>query len=94
MRNPPLEIDGASVLSVASLGYRTTQGRTRHIVEGKEMEGFGGLIIAKYSSDPGFYLFYCDSDWNVITDTYHDSMANAIDQAGFEFGDVIFSEVS
>jgi hypothetical protein len=94
MRNPPLEIDGASVLSVASLGDGITQGRTRHIVGGREVERFGGLIIAKYSSDPGFYLFHCDSDWNVITDTYHDSMANAIAQAEFEFGDVIFIEVS
>jgi hypothetical protein len=32
------------------------------------------------------YLFYCDPSWNVITDTWHQDVAAAIDQANFEFG--------
>ena len=94
MRNPPLEIDDAIVIGAASLSHAIKHGRTRHVVGGREVEGLGGLIIAKYGSDPGYYLFYCDSDWNVITDTYHDSMAHAIAQAEFEFGEVSFGEVS
>lgn len=56
------------------------------------MKLFYRLAIARYDSDSGFYLFYCDPDWNVITDTYHDTPADAMAQAEFEFGHVNFVE--
>lgn len=43
------------------------------------------LRIVQYSSDPGFYLFYCDESGSEMTDTYHDSMSEAMAQAEFEF---------
>ena len=40
------------------------------------------------------YLFYCDVAWNSVTDTYHDSMESAVEQAEFEFGPLKFIDVS
>ena len=43
------------------------------------------LRIVQYSSDPGFYLFYCDDCGSEMTDTYHDSIHDAMAQANWEF---------
>jgi hypothetical protein len=37
------------------------------------------------------YLFYCDERWMVITDTLHDDVKAALEQARFEFGDLAFT---
>ena len=89
---PPRAIDGATVLRFADLSTTSRTGKTRHIVHGREATNFAALAIAQYQSDPGFYLFYCDGDWNTITDTYHDTIDAAIAQAQFEFGSVAFSD--
>ena len=34
----------------------------------------------------GYYLFYCDADGIEQTDTWHESLEGAQDQALFEFG--------
>ena len=44
------------------------------------------LRIVQYNSDPGYYLFYCDESGSEMTDTYHDSVQEAMAQAEFEFG--------
>jgi hypothetical protein len=91
MRPPPTAIDGAKVVRFADLSTTSPTGKTRHVVEGKEATDFAGLAIAQYRSGPGFYLFYCDDEWNAITDTYHDTIDAAIEQAEFEFGSIAFS---
>jgi hypothetical protein len=48
------------------------------------------LALAQYDDDPGIYLFYCDEDWNAVTDAYHDDLEHAVAQAEFEFGPVEF----
>ncbi len=74
MITPPEQIDGATVLKVADLSNATPTGRTRHVVAGEQAPAFAVLAIAKYESDPGFYLFYCDAEWRAITDTYHETI--------------------
>jgi hypothetical protein len=44
------------------------------------------LRIVKYDGDSGFYLFYCDDSGKEFTDTYHDSLEEALAQAEWEFG--------
>jgi hypothetical protein len=39
------------------------------------------------------YLFHCDADWNTVTDTYHDTLEQALSQAEFEFGTLTFTDV-
>jgi len=93
MQSPPECLGKARVLQFASLARSQPTGKTRHIVGGVEAKEFAALAIARYDSEPdGVYLFYCDPSWNVITDTWHEDVAAAIDQANFEFGLVRFQE--
>jgi hypothetical protein len=86
VKEPPRRLDGARVLKFADISGWTPTGRTRHFRDGRQVTHFASLAIAQYESDPGFYLFYCDDDWNVVTDTYHDTIDGAVSQAEFEFG--------
>lgn len=90
-RPVPALIDGAQVLRVAEIGDLAPIGRTRHTVAGTVVDGFAALAIARYDGGDGAYLFYCDAEWNCVTDTYHSDIAAAIEQAEFEFGPVRFT---
>jgi hypothetical protein len=94
MNHTPLTIDGATVDRVASLSATPSLGRTRHIVKGEEVREFACLAIAHYPDAPGFYLFYCDENWHVVTDTFHDTLEGAISQAEFEFGAISFVDAT
>jgi hypothetical protein len=80
------------VICTADLTETAATGRTLHT--GLEVGNFAALAIAKYPKDSGFYLFYCDADWGVVTDTYHASVENAVGQAQFEFSGVQFTDLS
>jgi hypothetical protein len=90
MRRPPAHIDGCEVLRFADVSGSTVTGRTRHVVQGGQVTEFTGLAIAQAPSDPGYYLLYCDENWQTITDTYHETIDAAIAQAEFEFDPVVF----
>ena len=98
MERSPEFLDGARVLQVASLAGLQATGKTRHyrgIPSSREaLKNFAALAIAQYDGKDGFYLFYCNSDWNVMTDTFHDDLAGAIEQANREYGVVRFDEVA
>jgi hypothetical protein len=70
-------------------------GRTRHtqgswspegLVRGVELPVPHELVIAQLPPDEGYYLLYLDETGHEITDTYHDSLEKALDQAKWEFG--------
>lgn len=61
-------------------------GKTQHFHGDELLPPPTELRIVQYSSDPGYYLFYCDDSGAELTDTYHDSVQEAMDQAEFEFG--------
>ncbi|XVV05960.1 hypothetical protein ACQPW3_11450 [Actinosynnema sp. CA-248983] len=65
-------------------------GATRHSAAGFPHE-IAGLVIAQYEDDPSVYLFYCDDEWGVVSDTCHDSVEAAIAQAQWEFENLLFS---
>lgn len=44
------------------------------------------LKIAKFSDTVGFYLLHYDNDGNEITDTFHETVEDAIAQAEWEYG--------
>jgi len=58
---------------------------TRHVVGDALVESVAGLAICTYEADPGFYIFYCGPEWQVITDTFHETLHAAQGQAEFEF---------
>src|SRR5688500_12298327 len=76
------------------LQHRLT-GKTRHregyisdegeLIRGPDLPAPHALMIAQLSPDPGYLLRYLDEDGEEITDTYHDSLEQALDQAKLEF---------
>ncbi|MGQ9547059.1 MAG: hypothetical protein ACUVWS_00380, partial [Roseiflexus sp.] len=48
-------------------------------------EPAAGLAICQYEGETSCYLFGCDSDWNAVTDTWHETLEDALDQAEFEY---------
>lgn len=90
MSVPPRLIDEAHVVSYASLDGLSNSGVVRHRIDGEDAPEPAALAIATYGAEPGFYLFYCDADWSVITDTFHDSLDDAVAQAVLEFPGVSF----
>jgi hypothetical protein len=49
------------------------------------MGAMSGLAICQPGTADEFYLFGCDSEWNVITDTWHKSLSEAKEQAEYEY---------
>jgi hypothetical protein len=83
---PPSELDGAVVVRWAEVtGDVLPTGRTRHVVEGEERGSFVALAIARYPEAEGVYLFYLDADGGVVTDTHHQSVDAAVEQADYEY---------
>ena len=58
---------------------------TRHFKAGELLPPPTRLTIARFAGDDGFYPLYLDSDGEEQTDTWHQSIEDAIDQAKFEF---------
>jgi hypothetical protein len=94
VRAPPVEIDGRKVLRFAVIDddVRPT-GATTHthgrfvngeVVPGPPMEPFAALAIIP-SEDEGVYLLYLDHNWEEGTDTWHQTLDDAIRQAEFEY---------
>lgn len=97
MNEIPEKIGNADLIAYLILTSKHTKtNNTKHYVSGQLLTGISILTICKYVNDAGYYLFYCGSDWKEFTDTYHDSMEDAMDQAEFEFanthGDWIISK--
>ena len=56
-----------------------------HTVGGEKILPPHELQIISYPDVEGFYLLYIDNNGEVITDTYHETLINALDQAEYEF---------
>ena len=75
------------ILKTVRLGPQHQQpGHTYHNNNGEGLGPFVKLAIVSYG-DGSYYLFYYDSDdGEEITDTFHESVEAAMEQAKFEFG--------
>lgn len=61
-------------------------GKTTHYHNGTVIKAIPQkLQIVQYENDNGFYLIQIDSTNNELSDTYHDSIEDAKDQAAWEF---------
>jgi hypothetical protein len=85
MKSPPVTLDGARVLKVADLTSTRATGQISHYLGDEHVTDFAVVALAQYDDGPGVYIFYCDEDWNVITDTVYVDLADAEDQAHREF---------
>jgi hypothetical protein len=86
MTSPPADINGARVVLFTAIDERHRHtGNCRQIVRGQLQGPAAGLAICQYDGDDAFYLFGCDADWNVVTDTWHQTVEEAKQQAEFEY---------
>lgn len=73
------------VVGSVELQSQHWRSRTRHIINGVPCPPFARLEITTYGRESGFYSLHICSDGSG-TDTWHESLDDAFDQAGFEFG--------
>jgi hypothetical protein len=89
--NTPRSLDGARIVCIAPIGKSQHHtGLTRHFKHGSLQVAATNLAICCYDhdTDSGFYLFGCDGDWNVVTDTWHESLDAAKRQARHEYDNI------
>lgn len=83
---PPSLLGGATVLCYTPIDQRHRfTGACKQIVRGELMGPMAGLAICQYAGEEAFYLFGCDSDWQDVTDTWHQTLQEAQQQAEFEY---------
>jgi hypothetical protein len=86
MGEAPELLDGARVLAFAVVDPSVVPtGGTAHRIGDEVLGPAAGLAIAQYEGDGQIYLFYCDPNWQVVTDTCHRSLELAREQAEFEY---------
>ena len=83
----PPQIDNADVIAYVILdpGIHKDSGLLKLYADGALQTCFYGLAIATYDLS-GFYLFFCDMDWETENDTCHGSVAEALETAERKFG--------
>ena len=65
--------------------HHAPTGRTLHFLSNIPAPPPVELRIIQYPEDNGYYLFYCDDRGKEYTDTYHDSVEDAMRQAEREY---------
>jgi hypothetical protein len=65
-------------------------GATVHRLPSGVMGPAAALAICQYDGEAYCYLFYCDAAWNVVADTWHQSLELALRQAAFEYRGLSF----
>lgn len=63
-------------------------GATKHWAHDEILGPFFGLAICRYQTEPGFYLFHCNNEWEPLADTWHETIEEAQEQAEFEYSGV------
>lgn len=74
-----------SVIGSVQLGQQHSPSRTRHWINGEAVYDFTRLELATYAGQAGYFLLHIRSD-DTGTDTWHESLEDALHQAEWEFG--------
>lgn len=59
--------------------------RDRRLIGGRQVGSAAGLAIARYAGERGYYLFYCDANWDPFANSWHDTVEDAKRAAEFEY---------
>ena len=78
--------DESVVFEVTLSERHRPTGDTEHFVGGVPMPPPARLRITQHDGEAGCSLLYLDEAGTEITDTWHQSLDDAMDQATFEFG--------
>lgn len=85
-KSPPRKIGAAEVITFTSIdsgSHRTNN--PRQLVGGRQLGSTAGFAIGRYAGEPGYYLFYCDADWNPFNNTWHETVEDAKRTVEFEY---------
>lgn len=82
MQDAPKKLDGATVLRWSMIDDRHNwTDPCRHFVAGQLQGKFRGLAVCRYDGAEEVYLFYCDAEWNVVTDGFYSKLEDAVSEA-------------
>lgn len=84
----PDVIGNARVINYAVVNLCLPTGNTKHFAHGKLLGTAYALAICAHKPNSGYYLFYCDDAWEVFSDTWHETIDDAKDQAEFEYAGI------
>jgi hypothetical protein len=85
----PHQLGGAKVIYFTAIDERhRPTGNCKQIVAGVLQGPVAGLAICQYAGEDCYYLFGCDGAWKGITDTWHQTLEEAMAQAEFEYAGV------
>ena len=86
MTQPPPFIGDMPVLLFTPIDWRhTPTDQTAHTVNGESFGPAAGLVICQDPDGSSVYLYYCNNEWEPVTDTWHLSVDDAKAQAAFEY---------
>ena len=86
MKKCPDRVGGAKVVMFTLIDERHIfTEKCKQIVAGKLMGPMTGLAICQYEGETACHLFGCEEEWNPITDAWHHSLEEAVNQAEFEY---------
>jgi hypothetical protein len=86
MNTCPETIGGARVICSTRIDHRHRfTGACKQIVAGELLGPAAGLAICQYAGEDAFYLFGCDAEWQSVTDTWHQTLDDALYQAECEY---------
>lgn len=86
MSHPPELVGGARLVRWSAIDDRhRPTGNCRQIIAGVVQGPAAALAICQYDGETAYYLFGCDSEWNTLTDTWHETLNDALEQAEFEY---------
>jgi hypothetical protein len=73
-------------LAKAQVDPSRATGKTRHYRGGELLPLPRSLEIVQVPPDTGYYLLYIDERGAEVSDTWHESLDRAMEQANYEFG--------
>ena len=82
-------VGGARVVLYSPIDNRhRPTGGCKQIVAGVLQGPAAGLAICQYEGEDAYYLFGCDDRWNSVTDSWHEMVQGAMQQAEFEYAGI------
>jgi hypothetical protein len=77
---------GDHIIGEVDISDVSPTGRTRHTVAGIPVAKEAKLRLVRLAGDTSIYLIHYGPDEAELTDTCHETVAEALDQASFEYG--------
>lgn len=86
---PGKEVGGVQVICWSPIDDRhVVTGSCHQSRDGATVSPYAGVAIAQRPGETMAFLFYCDTRWRPVTDTFHMSIARAKEEAEREFNGV------